>query len=129
MFPGITRSPPNRLTPKRCAFESRPLRVEPAPFLDAKSWRSKTNIAARSYQAPRARGNPRAGDWFGGSVKRRVRGKGTSMAIALFGTGMMGSGMAERWLRGGQRVTVWNRTAEKTRPLAALGATVAADPL
>src|SRR5579884_2501303 len=50
MLPARTCWPPNFLTPRRWAFESRPLRVEPAPFLDAKSWRSKRNIAAIPYQ-------------------------------------------------------------------------------
>src|ERR1700712_1015795 len=33
--PAFTTSPPNRFTPRRCALESRPLRVELAPFLGA----------------------------------------------------------------------------------------------
>ena len=48
--------------------------------------------------------------------------------IAHFGTGMLGSGMVEAMLRHGHEVTVWNRTIEKTKPLEALGARVAADP-
>src|SRR5258706_6278277 len=35
MLPAFTCSPPNTLTPRRCEFESRPLRVEPPPFLCA----------------------------------------------------------------------------------------------
>src|SRR5690242_19118036 len=35
--PALTSWPPKRLTPSRCAFESRPLRVEDAPFLCAMS--------------------------------------------------------------------------------------------
>src|SRR5690606_4979563 len=35
MWPASTRCPPNRFTPSRCAFESRPLRLEPTPFLCA----------------------------------------------------------------------------------------------
>src|ERR687893_495487 len=35
--PALTSWPPKRLTPRRCAFESRPLRVEDAPFLCAMS--------------------------------------------------------------------------------------------
>src|SRR5215217_2549078 len=35
MLPASTRSPPNFFTPSRWAFESRPLRVEPPPFLCA----------------------------------------------------------------------------------------------
>lgn len=48
--------------------------------------------------------------------------------ITLLGTGLLGSGMAESMLRRGVAVTVWNRTAEKTAPLAAAGARVAASP-
>src|SRR4051812_13787990 len=35
--PALTTWPPKRLTPRYCAFESRPLRVEDAPFLCAMS--------------------------------------------------------------------------------------------
>src|SRR4051812_21757 len=35
--PAFTTWPPKRFTPRRCAFESRPLRVELAPFLCAMS--------------------------------------------------------------------------------------------
>src|SRR5512146_2386226 len=38
--PAFTRWPPKRLTPSRCAFESRPLRLEDAPFLCAMSCQS-----------------------------------------------------------------------------------------
>src|SRR5579863_5589127 len=55
MLPAATRSPPKRLTPRRCALESRPLRVEPAPFFEANSWRSNRNIAGLLYQEPAAR--------------------------------------------------------------------------
>jgi 3-hydroxyisobutyrate dehydrogenase len=40
----------------------------------------------------------------------------------------MGAAIAQRLLGLGHEVTVWNRTAEKTRPLAAAGARVAAAP-
>ncbi len=46
--------------------------------------------------------------------------------IALLGTGLSGSAMAERRLRAGDEVTVWNRTVEKARALEPLGARVAA---
>lgn len=49
--------------------------------------------------------------------------------VAMFGTGMMGSGMAERMLAGGDQVQVWNRTIEKARPLEILGAKVIAEPV
>ncbi len=42
--------------------------------------------------------------------------------------GRMGAAMAQRLLGLGHELTVWNRTADKARPLAALGAKVAATP-
>lgn len=50
------------------------------------------------------------------------------MKIGIAGTGRMGAAIAQRLLGLGHEVTVWNRTAEKTRPLAAAGARVAATP-
>lgn len=50
------------------------------------------------------------------------------MKIALFGTGRMGSGMAERWQKNGNSVAVWNRTHEKARALAQFGAKAYEDP-
>jgi 3-hydroxyisobutyrate dehydrogenase len=46
--------------------------------------------------------------------------------IALLGTGLLGSGMVQRFRRAGTTVTVWNRTEAKARALEAAGATVAA---
>jgi 3-hydroxyisobutyrate dehydrogenase len=48
--------------------------------------------------------------------------------IGIAGTGRMGAAIAQRLLSLGHEVTVWNRTAEKTRALAAAGAKVAATP-
>lgn len=48
--------------------------------------------------------------------------------IAFLGTGLMGARMAAHLVRAGHAVTVWNRTASKTAPLADLGAAVASDP-
>jgi 3-hydroxyisobutyrate dehydrogenase-like beta-hydroxyacid dehydrogenase len=48
--------------------------------------------------------------------------------IAFLGLGMMGTQMARRLIEAGHDVTVWNRTAERTAPLALLGAEVAATP-
>lgn len=48
--------------------------------------------------------------------------------IALLGTGLLGSGMVQRFLRTGTVVTVWNRTASKARALEKHGARVAASP-
>lgn len=50
------------------------------------------------------------------------------MRIGIAGLGAMGSAVAARLLETGDDVTVWNRTAAKTRPLADAGAKVAADP-
>lgn len=47
--------------------------------------------------------------------------------VCMLGTGMIGGGMAERWLASGRRVRVWNRTHEKTAALAALGASAHPD--
>ncbi|MFA9459531.1 NAD(P)-dependent oxidoreductase [Thiohalorhabdus sp. Cl-TMA] len=47
------------------------------------------------------------------------------MHIALIGTGLMGEPLARRLLEGGHRVTIWNRSPEKTRALAEEGAVVA----
>jgi 3-hydroxyisobutyrate dehydrogenase len=48
--------------------------------------------------------------------------------VAVLGTGLMGAGMARNLVRAGFAVTVWNRSAERARPLAEDGATVADDP-
>jgi 3-hydroxyisobutyrate dehydrogenase len=48
--------------------------------------------------------------------------------IAFLGTGTMGLPMARNLLRGGFELRVWNRTAERARPLESDGATVCADP-
>ena len=50
------------------------------------------------------------------------------MKIGIAGTGRMGAAIAQRLLGMNHEVSVWNRTAEKTRPLAAAGAKVAATP-
>jgi 3-hydroxyisobutyrate dehydrogenase len=45
--------------------------------------------------------------------------------IGWIGTGRMGAPMAERLLKAGHDVTVWNRTRAKAEPLAAYGAKIA----
>lgn len=45
--------------------------------------------------------------------------------VSVLGTGRMGSALARALLQAGYRTTVWNRTRQKTEPLAAIGATVA----
>jgi 3-hydroxyisobutyrate dehydrogenase len=49
------------------------------------------------------------------------------MEIAWIGTGIMGAPMARRLLKAGHHLRVFNRSPEKTRPLADEGAQVAAD--
>lgn len=49
-------------------------------------------------------------------------------AITILGLGAMGTRMATRLLDAGHQVTIWNRTAAATEPLAAVGAGVAATP-
>ena len=51
----------------------------------------------------------------------------TEPSVGWLGTGKMGSVMAGRLIDAGRPVTVWNRTAAKTAPLAARGARVAKD--
>ncbi|MCB9681676.1 MAG: NAD(P)-dependent oxidoreductase [Alphaproteobacteria bacterium] len=48
--------------------------------------------------------------------------------VAVLGMGLLGSGFAENLIAKGHTVRVWNRTASKCAPLAALGATVADTP-
>jgi 3-hydroxyisobutyrate dehydrogenase-like beta-hydroxyacid dehydrogenase len=48
--------------------------------------------------------------------------------LAFCGTGQMGSPMAARLLAAGHNLTVWNRTAEKAKPLLDLGAKLADSP-
>ena len=50
------------------------------------------------------------------------------MKIGIAGTGRMGAAIGERLIGLGHELAVWNRTAEKTRSLAAAGAKVAASP-
>jgi len=48
------------------------------------------------------------------------------LKIGIAGTGRMGAAMAQRLISVGHEVTVWNRSKEKTKPLADAGAKVAA---
>jgi len=50
------------------------------------------------------------------------------MHIGIAGVGRMGAAIALRLIEVGHQVSVWNRTADKTAPLAAAGARVAATP-
>ena len=48
--------------------------------------------------------------------------------IAFLGLGMMGAPIATRLLQAGHELTVWNRTPDRAKPLAARGAKVARSP-
>ena len=50
------------------------------------------------------------------------------MKIGFIGLGNMGSAMAMNLLKAGHDLTVYNRTAEKTKPLLKQGARVASTP-
>lgn len=50
------------------------------------------------------------------------------MKIGFIGLGNMGSAMAMNLLKAGHNVTVYNRTAQKAKPLVDQGAHVAAEP-
>ena len=50
------------------------------------------------------------------------------MQIGIAGIGKMGAAIAARLIELGHQVTVWNRSSEKTKPLADAGAQVAQEP-
>jgi 3-hydroxyisobutyrate dehydrogenase len=50
------------------------------------------------------------------------------MKVGVAGLGAMGAAIAARLIEVGHQVTVWNRTADKAKPLAEAGARVAASP-
>ncbi len=50
------------------------------------------------------------------------------MHIGIAGIGKMGSNIGPRLMECGHKLTVWNRSAEKTKPLAEAGASVAKTP-
>src|SRR5262249_9311884 len=50
------------------------------------------------------------------------------MNVGVAGLGMMGAAIAQRLIEVGHTVTVWNRSADKVKPVVAAGATAAATP-
>ena len=50
------------------------------------------------------------------------------MNIGIAGVGKMGAAIAARLMEAGNQATVWNRSLEKTKPLADAGAKIAATP-
>src|SRR6185437_2605798 len=59
---------------------------------------------------------------------RQKYSKGGYMKIGVAGLGAMGSAMAARLMEVGHEVTVWNRSADKVKPLADAGARTAQSP-
>lgn len=57
-----------------------------------------------------------------------VSGKLSEKKVGWIGAGRMGYAMAERLLKAGVDVSVWNRTREKAEPLAELGAKIVDSP-
>ncbi len=52
----------------------------------------------------------------------------TDLAVAVLGTGIMGSAMARNLVAAGLRTTVWDRSASATEALSAAGAHLASSP-
>ncbi len=50
------------------------------------------------------------------------------MKVGVAGLGMMGAAIAQRLIELGHTVTVWNRNADKVKPVVAAGASAAATP-
>ena len=50
------------------------------------------------------------------------------MHVGIAGIGKMGAAIAQRLMEAGHKVTVWNRSADKTKPVGDAGAAVAATP-
>jgi 3-hydroxyisobutyrate dehydrogenase len=50
------------------------------------------------------------------------------MQIGIAGIGKMGAAIAQRLMEVGHTITVWNRSADKAKPIAAAGAALAATP-
>ena len=60
----------------------------------------------------------------GGALREFRDGEECKQKIGWIGTGRMGTPMAERLLKAGHDVTIWNRTRAKAEPLTAKGGKV-----
>jgi 3-hydroxyisobutyrate dehydrogenase-like beta-hydroxyacid dehydrogenase len=119
---GMLGKPDASLVWKNAAVAVRALRSSDPDALPAA-------LASESLQIV---GNGEVAAWFG-DVTRAAMGRipevdAAMPIVAVVGLGRMGSGIANSLLRAGFPVVVYNRTEEKTRPLAAAGATLAATP-
>jgi 3-hydroxyisobutyrate dehydrogenase len=65
---------------------------------------------------------------FVGAIRGQDDGMNSTPTVTVLGTGIMGRPMAANLVKAGLTVRAWNRTIEKARPLAEMGATVLADP-
>jgi len=66
--------------------------------------------------------------WSYGVLQKNTREEMMALKVGFIGLGMMGQPMAENIARAGYDLTVYNRTREKTAPLADAGAAVASNP-
>jgi 3-hydroxyisobutyrate dehydrogenase len=62
------------------------------------------------------------------AYRRRKSTQGGAMKIGIAGLGAMGSNVGARLIEVGHQIVVWNRSPEKTKPLAAAGAKVVNSP-
>ncbi|HEU5019445.1 MAG TPA: NAD(P)-binding domain-containing protein, partial [Pseudolabrys sp.] len=62
------------------------------------------------------------------AYRRNKSAQGGNMKIGVAGLGVMGSALAARLIDLGHDVSVWNRSAEKAKPLVEAGAKVAGSP-
>lgn len=119
---GVLGKPDASLIWKNAAVAVRALRSTDPDALSAA-------LASESLQIA---GNGEVATWFGDVVRaamgRLPHAVSTMPVVAVVGLGRMGSGIANSLLRAGFPVVVYNRTEEKTRPLVAAGATLAATP-
>src|SRR5665647_3142472 len=87
------------------------------------SWRQDNAGARRARRRGRKSGMAHPAGRF---VQEGHRREEHPVKVTVLGTGIMGTGITHSLLRAGHDVTVWNRTAERARPLEADGAPVAA---
>ncbi len=129
--------------PRGCCANAPPMMPSPTtptvPFVHCHSHRPTVNRGGRyTGLSRRVKANVAMArlSWrrigCGSSVLDRVS-SGTEREASrctseLPGVGKMGAAIAQRLMEVGHTVTVWNRSADKTRPLADAGATVAATP-
>src|SRR5205807_205870 len=93
----------------------------PAPEIAAIRAKHRTGLAKRFCM--RKDGGTKQVDCVSSSPT-----KGVVMHVGVAGLGLMGSAIAQRLIEAGHRVSVWNRTSGKAKPLIDTGASLAATP-